>query len=1327
MLKIIMERTGGTIKPEALQISDPFKSGGVLQVAAVFELSDGQTVSIFFHNPDVDPKKIMPTDELISWKWLLNKKDVTIVVAPEKGVDLNVKQVAERIIRLAEKNSVAFQRANASRAAKMQGIEDIKTEITGLEAELKAVQHELEVAKVEVAKVEAEDRAANKADESAIDPTSPEGYAKIKGIGNMELRHQDALDDFFQGRIIAVRNALMDVGWSGVRQKGNYDLSKNGYVAKFNFKRVGAGANVVGYYVSVMGGKDIQAEVGDRLTGTPADVAASVDAVVTNSGQVTQANYPAQESNITSDTEITPQAEEAGAETSELNQATSFDKYMSDADGDLYGAAKNYFKAELQNKVVKTVIGDVHIIGSTLTEMKRGLKRDEIKANLFSFIEPILTNGSYKGKEELNKLRHDSFIAFHFFELDNIEIGEYLVNAGVTVAQRVSGELEFDLSAYGLGHSNEARWKKRIGANPLSRSRAEDELAPQEPGKPVLDSSIGLDNGGVNIVILKVFDKDGNELVELEDDIEQEGHEVVEHPPSESDTGIEQSLIDTYDATYIKVADKITTAVTEINWDAIIDTNTADIEARQLKEKVGNGEEIKQARKNLEDAGIDYQLAVIAELPGLSLYSQAIVNGRDAIDKIYDAGKNGLIKSGKEKLASLSEDATLEEKAAAVFAAKGIEGYNGERIISAIRDKNIEDLRSMLGNTDNKASRTVFEMATGIKLEKTVKGTLAQIDEWVGVTPEQRATIEAEKQALRDADNLLSDLKYAWHPLEQAKAKTDAGIETMQELVIRKFKEGYQRIETSKRGVATAYWMVKSANESIGFKRVKIFNAFLKAALAYGGSEPGGMKKALTALGIESESAALTPVELVNAAYAFNATDDFKEWLSESVDKTEQSPFLTAKAMDEAAKRNGADIEWGFFGRAALDSVVGDGDPDIELIDEDELGATFEPDSDDGAVFDSVILDGVDQDGYVGKISKDGAVAGRIDIGDDGKALVFVGESGDVRVKFASGVSAGYSDDDAVEMIDSLFNVPQVDADIIIDPQPTQEEEILPVIEPVSKAEDAQVIPTGNTEIDKQWAKLKSLAALQERMKAANKIIKSKTLSDEQKKQQLTAAGEDYDRLMKPDFGGRIGYADYLLTNNNAVIGNTRKRIAQLEAQELAESLAASGDRETSYDFDGGVIDLDYGDDRLRVHFDKKPGSDMISKLKQNGFKWSYTNDAWQRQLTDNAISTANYLFGTQIQTAASAMKEEVNKPRGDVVVPAAIKPEQTLENSMKAAFEAELDALKAETDIEAFDRRLDEIAGRIEGAGLMEELDAELNAAADVLTALLAEAEKAA
>jgi len=133
----------------AMQVSDPFKRNGVAQVAAVFELQDGQTVSVYFHNPDNTPGKLAPNDEMISWKWLLNKKDITIVVAPERGNDLQIREVARRIMKLAQKNSAAFAKANAKRAERLEMIEGLRTEIADLEYELSDLQDQIEIAKVE--------------------------------------------------------------------------------------------------------------------------------------------------------------------------------------------------------------------------------------------------------------------------------------------------------------------------------------------------------------------------------------------------------------------------------------------------------------------------------------------------------------------------------------------------------------------------------------------------------------------------------------------------------------------------------------------------------------------------------------------------------------------------------------------------------------------------------------------------------------------------------------------------------------------------------------------------------------------------------------------------------------------------------------------------------------------------------------------------------------------------------------------------------------------------------------------------------------------------
>ena len=42
ILQNVMERTGGTVKPVAMQITEPFKQRGTANVAVAYELSDGQ-------------------------------------------------------------------------------------------------------------------------------------------------------------------------------------------------------------------------------------------------------------------------------------------------------------------------------------------------------------------------------------------------------------------------------------------------------------------------------------------------------------------------------------------------------------------------------------------------------------------------------------------------------------------------------------------------------------------------------------------------------------------------------------------------------------------------------------------------------------------------------------------------------------------------------------------------------------------------------------------------------------------------------------------------------------------------------------------------------------------------------------------------------------------------------------------------------------------------------------------------------------------------------------------------------------------------------------
>ena len=49
---------------------------------------------------------------------------------------------------------------------------------------------------------------------------------------------------------------------------------------------------------------------------------------------------------------------------------------------------------------------------------------------------------------------------------------------------------------------------------------------------------------------------------------------------------------------------------------------------------------------------------------------------------------------------------------------------------------------------------------------------------------------------------------------------------------------------------------------------------------------------------------------------------------------------------------------------------------------------------------------------------------------------------------------------------------------------------------------------------------------------------------------------------------------------------------------------------------------------RLQILFDEIPDADTRTALKEHGFRWSPKNQAWQRQLTDNAVSAARAVLG---------------------------------------------------------------------------------------------------
>lgn len=200
IMRRFLDRASDTLKvrtdtPEApgLEITQPFKRNGTVQVAAIFYLTDGQTITIMFHNPDTTPGKLAPNDALVSWKWMINKKDVTIAVAPESGKDLDVNEVGRRIMKLAEKNSKAFQRANVKRTERLARLEANDKMIADLERQLNKLLSDLQVAKDECEAAEiAYNDAKKAADERAKAKNSVAKYGHPKPESFDEFDWQNA-------------------------------------------------------------------------------------------------------------------------------------------------------------------------------------------------------------------------------------------------------------------------------------------------------------------------------------------------------------------------------------------------------------------------------------------------------------------------------------------------------------------------------------------------------------------------------------------------------------------------------------------------------------------------------------------------------------------------------------------------------------------------------------------------------------------------------------------------------------------------------------------------------------------------------------------------------------------------------------------------------------------------------------------------------------------------------------------------------------------------------------------------------------------------------
>lgn len=154
--------------------------------------------------------------------------------------------------------------------------------------------------------------------------------------------------------------------------------------------------------------------------------------------------------------------------------------------------------------------------------------------------------------------------------------------------------------------------------------------------------------------------------------------------------------------------------------------------------------------------------------------------------------------------------------------------------------------------------------------------------------------------------------------------------------------------------------------------------------------------------------------------------------------------------------------------------------------------------------------------------------------------------------------------------------------------------------------------------IKKLQDKLNNLEQSQETMKAVNKIIRGKKLSDAEKVEQIVKDGllteAQAREIMKPDFAGRVGFA----SNNNAEIRRTRERLEELKRLHNSAPI----------DFENDDFSISINNGQIVINFaGGKPNDETRQIMKSAAFKWSRYQGAWVRKVTGNAIHSARHLL----------------------------------------------------------------------------------------------------
>ena len=138
---------------------------------------------------------------------------------------------------------------------------------------------------------------------------------------------------------------------------------------------------------------------------------------------------------------------------------------------------------------------------------------------------------------------------------------------------------------------------------------------------------------------------------------------------------------------------------------------------------------------------------------------------------------------------------------------------------------------------------------------------------------------------------------------------------------------------------------------------------------------------------------------------------------------------------------------------------------------------------------------------------------------------------------------------------------------------------------------------------------LEALKIRHERMKAANKILNSKKLTDEEKFDEIQNLG--FQNIPENVVSVKMIFPDFELTSSLNKIKTREARIAELQKR-----IQAREQEQPETIRDGVRIVENIAENRLQLFFPEIPSGEVRTILKHNGFRWSPSNNCWQSYLS---------------------------------------------------------------------------------------------------------------